>query len=164
MHLPNCFVQVAAKWVYVDIFTKLPWPGNSESFRSTSTCLSLNEMFLILLHWNKARKSWLPGIQKSLDEIDWESNRYILLRGTGHFLSHPLWNVPSSLPRSQPSLVLLSTQDKSEREFIFLAASVDTGHPLQDLTHILLNCPASEPLRRAILGTISSIFDLWFRP
>jgi len=33
-------------------------------------------------------------------------------------------------------------------------------HPLQDLTH-LLDCPASEPLRRAIFGTTSSIFDLW---
>jgi len=35
------------------------------------------------------------------------------------------------------------------------------GHPLQDLTHLLLDCPASEPHRRAIFGTTSSIFDLW---
>jgi len=28
----------------------------------------------------------------------------------------------------------------------------------------LLDCPASEPLRRAIFGTTSSIFDLWSRP
>jgi len=34
------------------------------------------------------------------------------------------------------------------------------GHPLQGLTHLLLDCPASEPLRRAIFGTTSSIFDL----
>jgi len=34
------------------------------------------------------------------------------------------------------------------------------GHPLQDLTHLLLDCPASEPLRRAIFGTTYSIFDL----
>jgi len=27
------------------------------------------------------------------------------------------------------------------------------GHPLQDLTHLLLDCPASEPLRRIIFGT-----------
>jgi len=31
------------------------------------------------------------------------------------------------------------------------------GHPLQDLTHLLLDCLASEPLRRAIFGTASSI-------
>jgi len=29
------------------------------------------------------------------------------------------------------------------------------GHPLQDLIHLLLDCPASEPLRRAIFGTTS---------
>jgi len=38
------------------------------------------------------------------------------------------------------------------------------GYPLQDLTHLLLNCPASEPLMRAIFGTTSSIVDLWSRP
>jgi len=37
-------------------------------------------------------------------------------------------------------------------------------HHLQDLTHFFLSCPASEPLRRAIFGTTSSIFDLWSRP
>jgi len=35
------------------------------------------------------------------------------------------------------------------------------GHPLQDSTHLLLDCPAFEPLWRAIFGTTSSIFDLW---
>jgi len=38
------------------------------------------------------------------------------------------------------------------------------GHPLQDLTHLLFDCPASELLRRAIFGNTSSIFDLWSRP
>jgi len=37
------------------------------------------------------------------------------------------------------------------------------GHQLPDLTH-LLDCSASEPLRRAIFGTTSSIFDFWSRP
>jgi len=36
-------------------------------------------------------------------------------------------------------------------------------HPLQDLTHLLLDCPASEPLLCAIFGTTSSIFDHWFQ-
>jgi len=50
-------------------------------------------------------------------------------------------------------------QDKKEGEFFMQHC----GHPLQDLTH-LLDCPASEPLRRAVFGTASSIFDLWSRP
>jgi len=37
------------------------------------------------------------------------------------------------------------------------------GHHLQDLTHLLLDCPTFQPLQRAILGTTSSIFDLWSR-
>jgi len=36
-------------------------------------------------------------------------------------------------------------------------------HRLLDLTHLLLHCPASEPLRRAIFST-ATIFDLWSRP
>ena len=37
------------------------------------------------------------------------------------------------------------------------------GHPLQDLNH-LLDCPASEPLRKSIFGYSLSILDLWTRP
>jgi len=36
-------------------------------------------------------------------------------------------------------------------------------HHLQDITHLLLDCLASELLRRTIFGTTSSIFDLWSR-
>jgi len=32
------------------------------------------------------------------------------------------------------------------------------------LAHLLLDCPKSEPLRWAIFGITSSIFDLWSRP
>ena len=38
------------------------------------------------------------------------------------------------------------------------------GHPLQDLNHLLLDCPASEPLRKSIFGSSFSILDLWSRP
>jgi len=38
------------------------------------------------------------------------------------------------------------------------------GHPLQDLIQLLLDCPASELLRRAIFGTTSFIFALWSSP
>jgi len=37
------------------------------------------------------------------------------------------------------------------------------GQPRQDLPPFLLDCPASELLRRANFGTTSSIFDLWSR-
>ena len=38
------------------------------------------------------------------------------------------------------------------------------GHPLQDLNHLLLDCPASEPLHKFIFGSSLSILDLWSRP
>ena len=38
------------------------------------------------------------------------------------------------------------------------------GHPLQNLNHLLLDCPASEPLRKSIFGSSLSILDLWSRP
>ena len=38
------------------------------------------------------------------------------------------------------------------------------GHPLQDLNHLLLDCPAFEPLRKSIFGSSLSILDLWSRP
>ena len=38
------------------------------------------------------------------------------------------------------------------------------GHPLQNLNHLLLDCPASEPLCKSILGSSLSILDLWPRP
>jgi len=41
---------------------------------------------------------------------------------------------------------------------------VPAGHHLQDLIHLVQDCPASELLRRAIFGTTSSILDLWSRP
>jgi len=80
---------------------------------------------------------------------------FSFLGGIGPSPSRPLWIVPTSLPRLQPSLVLLPMQDKME-DFFCNAC----GHPLQNLTHLLLDCPASEPLRHTIFGTTSSSFDL----
>ena len=44
------------------------------------------------------------------------------------------------------------------------SASSASRHPLQDLNHLLLDCPASEPLRKSIFGSSLSILDLWSRP
>ena len=41
---------------------------------------------------------------------------------------------------------------------------VPCGHHLQDLNHLLLDCRASEPLRKSIFGSSLSILDLWSRP
>jgi len=38
-------------------------------------------------------------------------------------------------------------------------SSCACGHLLQDLTHLYLDCPASEPLRRAILTLLSSLMS-----
>ena len=38
------------------------------------------------------------------------------------------------------------------------------GHSLQDLNHLLLDCPASKPLRKSIFCSSLSILDLWYRP
>ena len=38
------------------------------------------------------------------------------------------------------------------------------GHPLQDLNHLVLDFPASKPLRKSIFGSSLSILDLWSRP
>jgi len=49
---------------------------------------------------------------------------------------------------------------ETEREFFLQRMQTHSA----GLTHLLLDCPASELLRRTIYGTTSSIFDLWSRP
>jgi len=70
--------------------------------------------------------------------------------------SHPLWTDPTSLPRSQPSLSSYLCRIKRKN-----SSCSACGHPLQDQTHLFLDCLASEPLQRAIFDTTYSIFDLW---
>jgi len=48
--------------------------------------------------------------------------------------------------------------------FVLLNSCSVCGHQLEDLTHLLLDFPASEPLRLAIFGTTSPIFDHWSKP
>jgi len=66
--------------------------------------------------------------------------------------------VRCELSRSQPLFVLSSMQDKTDEFFCSVC-----GHPLKDLTHLLLDCPASKPLRHGIFGT-TFIFDRWSKP
>ena len=38
------------------------------------------------------------------------------------------------------------------------------GHPSQDISHLILHCPASDSLRRSLFGDSLSLYDLWSRP
>ena len=38
------------------------------------------------------------------------------------------------------------------------------GHPSQDISHLILHCPATDSLRRSLFGNSLSLYDLWTRP
>ena len=38
------------------------------------------------------------------------------------------------------------------------------GHSSQDISHLILHCPATDPLRRSLFGDSLSLYDLWSRP
>ena len=38
------------------------------------------------------------------------------------------------------------------------------GHPSQDISHLILHCPATDFLRRSLFGDSLSLYDLWSRP
>ena len=38
------------------------------------------------------------------------------------------------------------------------------GHPSQDISHLILHCPATDSLRRSLFGDSLSFYDLWSRP
>ena len=37
-------------------------------------------------------------------------------------------------------------------------------HPSQDISHLILHCPATDSLHRSFFGDSLSLYDLWFRP
>ena len=77
-------------------------------------------------------------------------------------LSHPIRCELSRLRCHERSLLLSSYLHRiSQKENSACSAC---GHPLQDLNHLLLNCPASELLCKSIFGSSLSILDLWSRP
>jgi len=57
--------------------------------------------------------------------------------------------------------LLLPMQDKTKEEFFLQFLQTPSA---RSNSPSLLDCPASEPLRRAILHYTSSIFDLWSKP
>ena len=57
------------------------------------------------------------------------------------------------------SLTLISTVHRAETP-----SCSNCGSEPQDLSHLVLDCPVLDPLRRAIFGHTLSLLDLWSRP
>ena len=38
------------------------------------------------------------------------------------------------------------------------------GHSSQDTSHLIVHCPATDPLRRSLFGDFLSLYDLWSKP
>ena len=77
-------------------------------------------------------------------------------------LSRPICCELSSLRYHGHSLLLSSYLHRISRKEN--SACSACGHLLQNLHHLLLDCPASKPLRKSIFGSSLSILDLWSRP
>ena len=41
---------------------------------------------------------------------------------------------------------------------------IASGHSSQDISHVILHCPAADSLRRSLFGDSQSLYDLWSRP
>ena len=76
-------------------------------------------------------------------------------------LSRPIRSELSRLRCHGHSILLSSYLHRISRKEN--SACSACGHPLQDLKHLLLDCPASEPLPKSISGSSLSILDLWSR-
>ena len=77
-------------------------------------------------------------------------------------LSRPIRYELSRLYCHGHSLLLSSYLHRISRKENFACSAC--GHPLQDLNHLLLDCFASEPLRKSIFGSSLSILDLGSKP
>ena len=100
--------------------------------------------------------------------------RYFQYHDWRRNISHSYMN--HQVPEVSSEELLLSRPISSELSRLFFSSYLHRisqkensacnawGHPLQDLSHLLLDCPASEPLRKSIFGSSLSILDLWSRP
>ena len=67
----------------------------------------------------------------------------------------------STLQRTQPSFRSLSLSRIGRIENPLCSAC---GHSSQDISHLILHCPATDSLRRSLFGDSLSLYDLWSRP
>jgi len=93
-------------------------------------------------HWPRSLQRWgmliiLIGVE--ILQLSRLPSSFGMLRGTGPSPSHLLCTVPTSLPQSQPSLVLLPMQNNTEEEFFWEHLRISSAG-----CYLLLNCSASE--------------------
>ena len=91
------------------------------------------------------------------------SNPFSMSRGAYFPSLRSLISLPFTLQRAQHSPQLLSPQSWSSRDS-FMQHCSNCGSEPQDLSHLVLDCPVLDPLRRAIFGHTPSLLDLWSRP
>ena len=70
--------------------------------------------------------------------------------------------VLSRLPCNGHSLLLGSYLSRIGR--IDSPSCSACGHSSQDISHLILHCPATDSLRRSLFGNSLSLYDLWSRP
>ena len=87
-------------------------------------------------------------------------NPYSISRGAYSPSLRSLCSLPFTLQRAQHSPQLLSPQDCQAET----PSCSNCGSEPQDLSHLVLDCPVLDPLRRAIFGHTPSLLDLWSRP
>ena len=66
----------------------------------------------------------------------------------------------SGLQRTKPSIVL-TFLELAESRILHLAPAI---HTIQNTSHLILHCPATDSLRRSLFGNSLSLYDLWSRP
>jgi len=92
-------------------------------------------------------------------ELRYLETRYLSPFSLAVFLRFPQRYWPFTLLPSMDCHGLLLSYYLCRIQWKYNSSCSACSHQLQDLTHLHLNCPESEPLRRAIFGTASSIFD-----
>ena len=107
----------------------------------------------------------------------------LLFSRTGGVLSHRsilTHRFPRFPPRNLCSLVMLAVSSLSRLRCnghslllgsylsrigrIENASCSACGHSSQDISHLILHCPATDSLRRLLFGDSLSLYDLWSRP
>ena len=78
--------------------------------------------------------------------------------------------------RNLCSLVMLAVFSRCNGHSLFLVSYLSRigriensscsacGHLSQDISHLVLHCPATDSLRRSLFGDSRSLYDLWSRP
>jgi len=118
---------------------------------------SLSPMFPDLWPWPLQKLGTLATL---FGKLPIPPDSFVFLGGTGFFPSHPLWTVLTSLPQSQPSLVLLPMQDKTEAEFYL--QHLRTPSAGSNLPPPELSCIWAYPACHLWHNFFH--FDLWSRP